>query len=124
MATGHTSARLVHRHRGRRVLARTPVRTPDRPHQLGGAAPGTRPRAPVSIDMLGRAPISFAHFVLPGPGRPRPVSARCCGALLLAAWLASGCNTRSASRPAEDTETGWRISAAAAPDTRACVGQE
>jgi len=44
--------------------------------------------------------------------------------LFLAAWLASGCNTRSASRPTEDTETSGRISVAAAPDTRALVAQE
>lgn len=74
--------------------------------------------------MRGHAPISFRHFVFPGPGRSRPVSARACGLLLLAALLVSGCVRRSGTQPVEDTETSGRISIAAAPDAQALIVQE
>jgi len=74
--------------------------------------------------MLGRASISFAHFVFPGPGRSRPVSARGFGiAFLAVALLLTGC-ARSGPKPVEDTETSGRISIAAAPDVHALMARE
>jgi len=84
----------------------------------------SRSATPSTIDMLGHAPISFTHFVLPGAGRPRPVSSLGIGVLLFAACVASGCTSRSGTQPVEDTETSGRISIAAAPDARALIAQE
>src|SRR5262252_9544891 len=85
-----------------------------------------------AIDMLGRASISFPHFVFPGPGRPRPVSARGFGGasfvapllVLCALALDAGCTRRSGVQPVEDTETSGRISIAAAPDAQSLVAEE
>src|SRR5262249_53006297 len=82
--------------------------------------------------MLGHASISFPHFVFPGPGRPRPVSARGFGGVpaaspllvLCALVVSAGCTRRSGIQPVEDTETSGRISIAAAPDAQSLVAEE